>query len=200
MHVDPQSGRVAGAEQRHSPNQDLRPKGMVPSLVVLHGISLPPGRFGTGDVEALFTNRLAGHPEPEIAKLAEVRVSTHLLIERDGRLLQYVPLTARAWHAGPSCYFGRRACNDFSIGIELEGTDDTAYASAQYDTLVHALRAIFAAWPATLGTQRVVGHCDIAPGRKTDPGEAFDWLGLFTRLTSLDMVAAGHCSVGRACT
>lgn len=200
LHVDPQSGRVTGAEQRHSPNQDLRPPGVVPMLVVLHGISLPPGRFGTGDVDALFTNCLGGHAEPVVAALSEVRVSSHLLIERGGDLLQYVPLTARAWHAGPSCYFGREACNDFSIGIELEGTDDAPYEAAQYDTLVDVLGAIFVAWPTHLGPQRVVGHCDIAPGRKTDPGEAFDWAGLFSRLSALDLVAAGRCPAGRVCT
>ncbi|MEO0422454.1 MAG: 1,6-anhydro-N-acetylmuramyl-L-alanine amidase AmpD [Pseudomonadota bacterium] len=200
IQVDPQSGCVTGAVQRHSPNQDPRPDGVVPSLVVLHGISLPPGCFGTGDVHALFTNCLAGHEDSQVAALSEVRVSSHLLIERDGHLSQYVPLTARAWHAGPSCYFGREACNDFSIGIELEGTDATPYETAQYDTLVEVLGAIFAAWPGTLGPQRVVGHCDIAPGRKTDPGVAFDWPALFSRLTTSDLLAAGRCSSGRSCT
>ncbi len=173
---------------------------MSPSLVVLHGISLPPGCFATGDVDALFTNRLAGHPDPQVAALCEVRVSSHLLIERDGHLSQYVPLTARAWHAGPSCYFGRSACNDFSIGIELEGTDHLPYERAQYETLGEVLHALFAAWPAQLGPHRVVGHCDIAPGRKTDPGPAFDWRALLARLTTLDPVAAGRCPAGRSCT
>lgn len=143
--------------------------------MVIHGISLPPGEFGTGAIDALFTNGLDGAAHPALRAVAHLRVSSHLLIERDGRVLQYVPLTRRAWHAGLSRYHGRTACNDFAIGIELEGTDDQPYADAQYDALDAVLLALFAAWPHTLGPHRITGHADIAPGRKTDPGPAFDW-------------------------
>lgn len=141
---------------------------------MIHGISLPPGRFGGGAIDALFTNCLDPRAHPAFRELAVVRVSAHLLVRRDGTMRQYVPLTRRAWHAGASSWFGRPRCNDFSIGIELEGTDEQPYEAAQYAVLAHLLPALFAAWPA-LGPRRVVGHCDIAPGRKTDPGPAFDW-------------------------
>jgi len=157
-----------------SPHCDERPGGAEPELVVLHGISLPPGRFGTGLVHALFTGGLEGVGDPELRELEGVRVSSHLLIERDGALTQFVPFDRRAWHAGVSCWNGRAGCNDFSIGIELEGTDHTPYASAQYTALTRVLLALFAAYPG-LGPRRIAGHCDVAPGRKTDPGPAFDW-------------------------
>lgn len=147
----------------------------MPSLIVLHGISLPPGCFATGAVDGLFTNRLEGATDPQLQAVAALRVSAHLFIDRRGEVVQYVPLTRRAWHAGVSSHFGRPACNDFSIGIELEGTDHLPYEDAQYGALTGVLRALFAAWPHTLGPRRLAGHSDIAPGRKTDPGPAFDW-------------------------
>lgn len=172
--VDHGSGRVAGALQLPSPNHDPRPVGSDVELVVLHGISLPPGHFGGDWVEALFTNRLDPAAHPFFQEIRHLRVSTHLYIRRCGTLVQFVPLHRRAWHAGRSRFEGRTECNDFSVGIELEGTDEIPYTEAQYETLLPVLRALLAAYPA-LGTRRVVGHCDVAPERKTDPGPAFDW-------------------------
>jgi AmpD protein len=172
--VDGSTGLVSGAVQRHSPNQDARPLGQLPELVVLHGISLPPGHFGGADVDAMFSNRLDVRRHAGYAELGALRVSAHLLLRRNGQLLQYVPLTRRAWHAGVSCWQRRPRCNDFAIGIELEGTDTQPYDDAQYAVLVPLLAALFRTWPV-LTLQRLVGHSDIAPGRKTDPGPAFDW-------------------------
>jgi len=174
MRVDADTGIVTEARQVPSPNCDDRPAGVAPDLIVLHGISLPPGRFGGDAIDRLFTNTLAPEEHPYFREIAGMRVSSHLLIRRDGDVVQYVPIHRRAWHAGESCYCGRRVCNDFSVGIELEGTDDTPYADAQYVRLAETIPALIAAYP-TLHRRRIVGHCDIAPGRKTDPGESFDW-------------------------
>lgn len=157
-----------------SPNYDARPHGVETDLIVVHGISLPPGEFGGPWIERLFTNTLPLDMHPYFAEIAELRVSSHLLVARDGGLTQFVKFTDRAWHAGPSSYNGRSACNDFSIGVELEGTDTQDYESAQYDTLAEVVAALCDAYPR-LDAERVVGHSDIAPGRKTDPGPAFDW-------------------------
>jgi len=143
-------------------------------LIVVHGISLPPGEFGGPWIDRLFTNTLPPDAHPYFATIADKRVSAHLCIRRDGAVTQYVRFTERAWHAGPSRYEGREACNDFSIGIELEGTDSVAYEAAQYRSLAEVVAALTAAYP-TLSRERLVGHSDIAPGRKTDPGPAFDW-------------------------
>ncbi|MDQ6621202.1 MAG: 1,6-anhydro-N-acetylmuramyl-L-alanine amidase AmpD [Pseudomonadota bacterium] len=159
------------ARQVPSPNQDERPPGTVISLVVVHGISLPPGCFGTTHIEALFTNTLDAAQHPYFATIADLRLSAHFLIGRDGDLVQFVPCRARAWHAGISSWSGRERCNDFSVGVELEGSDDEPYAAAQYATLSRLVRALLARYPVT----DVVGHSDIAPGRKSDPGPAFDW-------------------------
>ncbi len=175
MQIDPETGLIRPARQLASPNRDQRPHGCLPELVVLHGISLPPGEFGGSHIDDLFLNRLDPTAHPFFESIANARVSAHLLIDRGGDLTQFVPFIERAWHAGESQYFGRSACNDFSIGIELEGTDDIAYSDAQYDALGAVLAALVGAFP-TLDPLRVVGHKDIAPGRKTDPGEAFDWL------------------------
>lgn len=172
---------LRGAARLPSPNADCRPDPEDISLVVLHGISLPPGRFGTGLVEALFTNSLDVAQHSALADLAGVRVSSHLLISRRGRLTQFVPFHRRAWHAGVSSYGGRAACNAFSIGIELEGTDDAPYTNSQYQRLPEVLCALSQRYPA-LSLSRIVGHAEIAPGRKTDPGPAFDWQRLLTRL------------------
>ena len=166
--------RLPGARRCESPNQDERPPGMLPELIVIHGISLPPGQFGTGRVDHLFCNQIDPDRDPDLAELCDFRVSSHLLIDRAGEVTQYVPFDRRAWHAGLSCWRGREGCNDFSIGIELEGTDDTPYTAAQYRGLSAVIRALWAAYPS-LSKDAVVGHCDIAPGRKTDPGPAFDW-------------------------
>ena len=165
------AGRCAGAAQVASPNCDERPEDTAIRLVVVHGISLPPGRFGGNAIERLFTNRLPAASHPSFATVAELRVSSHFLIRRDGRLVQFVACARRAWHAGQSAWRGATRCNDFSIGIELEGTDARPYAAAQYRTLAHLCRALLARYPI----EAVAGHSDIAPGRKTDPGPAFDW-------------------------
>lgn len=165
---------MAGARQVPTAHCDERPGATPIELVVLHGISLPPGRFGGPWVEALFTGRLPTEHHPYFAGLEGLRVSSHLLIERTGRLTQFVPLTRRAWHAGKSRFGGRRRCNDFSVGIELEGDDGTPYTEPQYATLVPLLESLLGTFEA-LTPDRVVGHCHIAPERKTDPGRAFDW-------------------------
>ncbi|HEH9439164.1 TPA: 1,6-anhydro-N-acetylmuramyl-L-alanine amidase AmpD [Aeromonas sobria] len=144
------------------------------SLLVVHGISLPPGEFGGPFIDDLFMGRLDPDAHPYFAGIHQLRVSAHCLIRRDGELVQYVPFGARAWHAGVSSWQGREACNDFSIGIELEGTDETPYTEDQYRALASLTRAISGRYPA-ITHEKVVGHCDIAPGRKTDPGASFQW-------------------------
>jgi len=166
-------GWIEGAVRKPSPNQDERPPDTEISLVVVHGISLPPGEFGGPWIEALFTNMLPADVHPYFAHLQSVRVSSHLLIRRDGSMVQFVPFEARAWHAGVSSWKGRERCNDFSIGIELEGCDTVPYSSPQYKALERALIELMRAYPG-IGPESVVGHSDIAPGRKTDPGPAFD--------------------------
>jgi AmpD protein len=174
LRVDPATGLLPGVRQVLSPHFDARPSGAVPELIVVHGISLPPGEFGGPYIEQLFTGNLRADTHPYFAAIAGARVSAHLLVRRDGCVLQFVPLGERAWHAGASSWQGRSACNDFSIGIELEGADELPYDDAQYAALAALIRALFAAYPA-LSSERVVGHSDIAPGRKSDPGAAFDW-------------------------
>lgn len=168
---------LAHAQPRPSPNQDARPPGIAVDLLVIHNISLPPGEFGGPWIDDLFMNRLDPLAHPYFRALADLRVSAHLLIRRDGALIQYVGLHDRAWHAGVSRFADRDHCNDFSIGIELEGTDDLAYTDWQYQRLIETTQHIRRLFPA-IGIERIVGHCDIAPGRKTDPGPAFDWAGL----------------------
>ncbi len=168
------AGWLDGAVRRPSPNQDARPDPADVSLLVIHGISLPPGEFGGPWIDALFDNRLDLAAHPYFAQLAGLVVSAHVLIRRDGEVVQYVPFDARAWHAGASCFAGRERCNDYSIGVELEGTDDQPYAEAQYDALAAVAHAVMEAYPA-ITAGRIAGHSDIAPGRKTDPGPAFDW-------------------------
>jgi AmpD protein len=164
-------GWLAGARRIPSPNQDARPEGMAVALVVLHNISLPPGQFGGEGIVELFSNRLdpAGHPY--YAAIQDLRVSAHFLIRRDGELIQFVACDQRAWHAGVSTWRGRERCNDFSVGIELEGTDDQPFTDAQYARLDELMEALYRRYPIT----EVTGHSDIAPGRKTDPGPYFDW-------------------------
>ncbi|RDH82112.1 MAG: 1,6-anhydro-N-acetylmuramyl-L-alanine amidase AmpD [endosymbiont of Escarpia spicata] len=167
-------GLLSSAKQRPSPNQDERPPGCEIDLLVIHNISLPPGKFGGPWIDDLFLNRLRSEQHPYFAEIAALRVSSHLLIRRDGESIQYVPLHHRAWHAGESCFSGRERCNDNSIGIELEGTDEQPYTDAQYTALVEVTREIMARYPA-ITPNRITGHADISPGRKTDPGPAFDW-------------------------
>lgn len=174
MKLDQDKAWIQEARRCPSPNFDERPVGTDVDLLVIHGISLPPGEFGTSYVDALFCNCLDRDAHPYFAQVADLEVSAHLFIRRDGELVQFVPLTHRAWHAGESRYCGREACNDFSIGIELEGTDDTPYEDVQYERLIETARLLMRAWPG-ITPDRIAGHCDIAPGRKTDPGPAFDW-------------------------
>lgn len=174
MQCPPDQDWLPGARRVMSPNCDERPPGCAIELVVVHGISLPPGEYGGPEIDRLFTNSLDTAAHPFFASLGELKVSSHLLIRRDGETVQYVPFSKRAWHAGESCYNNRAACNDFSIGIELEGQDDEPYDDRQYATLSRVFHALLALFPS-LTTAAITGHADIAPGRKTDPGAAFDW-------------------------
>lgn len=174
LQVDLESGLMRGVRQVASPNFDARPPGVEADLIVVHGISLPPGEFGGPWIERLFMNTLPLDMHPYFAEIGELRVSSHLLVARDGEVTQFVKFTDRAWHAGQSNYRGRAACNDFSIGVELEGSDSLAYESAQYEALANAVAALCDAYPR-LSPDRLVGHSDVSPGRKTDPGPAFDW-------------------------
>ena len=168
------TGLMTGVRQVLSPHHDERPPGIAAELIVVHGISLPPGRFGGPHIEQLFCGNLRADEHPYFATIVGARVSAHLLVRRDGCCIQFVPFRLRAWHAGVSSWCGRGACNDYSIGIEVEGTDDQVYAPPQYPALAACIRALCAAYPS-LATERVVGHSDIAPNRKTDPGASFDW-------------------------
>ncbi|MGC3979786.1 MAG: 1,6-anhydro-N-acetylmuramyl-L-alanine amidase AmpD [Steroidobacteraceae bacterium] len=167
-------GLLLQARQVASPNQDARPADMAADLLIVHGISLPPGEYGGAWIDRLFTNTLDWNAHPYFKQIEGMKVSSHLLIRRDGEAVQYVPFQQRAWHAGVSSYQGRERCNDFSIGIELEGTDDSPYEAEQYRTLARVILALCAAYPS-LSLQHLVGHSDVAPGRKTDPGDSFDW-------------------------
>ena len=174
LRIDAATGLLAGARQVLSPHFDERPAGTAPELLVVHGISLPPGEFGGPWIDRLFTGTLPWDAHPYFKEIEGLRASAHALIRRDGQIVQYVPFGQRAWHAGKSEYRGRPACNDFSIGVELEGTDDTPYTDAQYRELAALAAALLKAYPSLSG-QAIAGHSDIAPGRKTDPGPAFDW-------------------------
>lgn len=184
LELDSTGNYLLGARQVVSPNCDDRPPGTVIDLIVVHGISLPPGEYGGPWIDRLFTNRLDPRDHPYFAAIAQLRVSSHLLIRRDGELVQYVPFQRRAWHAGESCYRSRTACNDFSIGIELEGQDDEPYAPVQYTRLAQVMQVLMNHYPG-LTPEHVTGHCDISPGRKTDPGPAFDWQVLHTCLAQV---------------
>lgn len=168
------AGQLAGVRAVSSPNCDDRPGRIAPELIVIHGISLPPGRYGGPWIDCLFTNALPAGADPYFAKIQHLRVSSHVLIARDGTLTQYVSFDRRAWHAGRSYWRGRDGCNDFSIGIELEGSDDEPYDDRQYAALVPLIAALQLEYPS-LAQGWIAGHSDISPGRKTDPGPAFDW-------------------------
>ena len=177
-----EGGWIAGARRVPSPNCDSRPAGAAVSLLVVHSISLPRGRYGKdaggGAIERLFTNQLDPAEHPSFADLAGLRVSSHFLIRRDGELVQFVPVWARAWHAGMSRWRGRERCNDFSVGIELEGTDDGEFAKAQYEVLLNLLKRL----QDLLPLRDIAGHSDVAPGRKADPGARFEWPRLLAAL------------------
>jgi AmpD protein len=164
-----------------TPNLDDRPDPEDISLLVIHCISLPPGEFGNNYIDKLFNNRLDANEHPYFKEIHQLKVSAHLLIKRDGVCVQYVPFDKRAWHAGKSVYEGRERCNDFSIGIELEGTEFVDYTDQQYLQLAVVIHALLKAYPK-LTTQRITGHSNIAPGRKTDPGASFDWQRLWELL------------------
>jgi AmpD protein len=157
-----------------SPNCDERPEGADISLIVVHCISLPPGEFGGPWIDRLFTNALPADEHPYFQSIRALRVSAHALVRRDGEIVQYVPFHRRAWHAGVSSFMGRERCNDFSIGVELEGAETVPYAGIQYRRLAETIAALWAHYPG-LSQGAIVGHSDIAPGRKTDPGPSFDW-------------------------
>ena len=178
-----EDGWLMPARHCPSPNFGPRPSGIDGeiALVVLHNISLPPGQYGGGYVQRFFCNQLAADEHPYFAEIAGLQVSSHLFVERDGNVTQFVSFANRAWHAGRSRYCGRDNCNDFSIGIELEGTDSEAYTHEQYEVLASLLPLLMAEYPA-LSATRITGHEHIAPGRKTDPGNAFDWQRLFVSL------------------
>ena len=182
MSVELKDGWIPGTRQIPSPNCDGRPPGTEVCLLVLHSISLPRGRFGRvsggSAIERLFTNRLDPAEHPSFADLAGLRVSSHFLIYRDGELVQFVPLAQRAWHAGVSRWRARERCNDFSVGIELEGTDDGEFADPQYEVLLNLLKRL----QSVLPLREIAGHSDVAPGRKADPGARFDWPRLLRRL------------------
>ena len=170
-----------GARICHSPNCDLRPDEEDISLIVIHCISLPPGEFNSYHIDDLFCNRLDPDFHPYFKEICQLEVSAHILISRSGEITQYVPFNVRAWHAGQSEYNGRTQCNDFSIGIELEGTEDIPYTERQYLKLADLTASLLKHYP-NLSANRITGHCNIAPGRKTDPGKSFDWEKFFRLL------------------
>lgn len=172
-----------GAQRVLSPNCSERPSGTEISLLVIHSISLPPGKFGGPWISDLFCNQLNPDFHPYFAGICQLRVSSHLLIRRDGVVLQYVPFDLKAWHAGKSQFAGREECNEFSIGIELEGTDDQEFTDLQYERLHQLTLLLMEQYPA-ISSGRIVGHSDIAPGRKTDPGPCFNWARYRQSLTS----------------
>jgi AmpD protein len=172
--ANPQTGLLEPVVYRPSPHHDERPPGLFPDMVVVHGISLPPGDFFGNAVEEFFCGQLNFSSHPFFTSIAALKVSAHLFIRRTGEIIQFVPFNKRAWHAGESCFQGKTRCNDFSIGIELEGTDHVPYAPVQYAQLGKVLDLLMQVYPA-ITSDRIVGHVDIAPGRKTDPGPFFDW-------------------------
>lgn len=177
MVIDGLTGLLSEACQVPSPNHDERPIGCLPELIVIHNISLPPDEFGGEYINQLFTNTLNKDEHPFFAEICHLKVASHLLIRRDGEIVQYVPFHLRAFHAGVSIYRGRSRCNDFSIGIELEGSDFTPFTEQQYEQLIKVIEVLCAYYPS-LSKDQITGHQQIAPERKTDPGPFFDWLGL----------------------
>lgn len=178
IEVDPQTHLIRGVRYLPSPNCDERPDPEDIGLLVVHGISLPPNEFGGAYIEQFFTNQLDCAAHPYFSEIGHLHVSAHLLIRRNGELIQFVPFDRRAWHAGESSFESRACCNDFSIGIELEGADHIPYSEEQYARLAAVTRALQSAYPG-IGRDRIVGHCDIAPQRKSDPGPAFIWAKFF---------------------
>ena len=187
--LDEAGAWLEGVRRSPSPNCDSRPEGVSIDMLVVHAISLPPGCFDTPYIEDFFLNRLDVEAHPFFASIASLRVSAHAVVAREGAITQYVPFTMRAWHAGVSFFEGRERCNDFSVGIELEGCDDVPYTTRQYRSLGALCGVLMRRWPA-ITPERIVGHCDIAPRRKTDPGPAFDWPRLHREVRSAVAQAA----------
>jgi AmpD protein len=183
LRLNPVSGWIDGVQRLPSPNFDPRPAGCAVELIVVHNISLPPGEFGGPYVAQLFTNTLDPGAHPYFRDIAHRPVSAHLFVDRRGGMTQFVSLHDRAWHAGVSAFRGRERCNDFSVGIELEGADDVPFEDRQYERLGELVRLLRGRWPVLADPDRLVGHSDVAPGRKTDPGPAFDWVRLRRLLT-----------------
>ena len=184
MKYQVQSGWLSGVRRVASPHCNARPDNAEVDLLVIHSISLPPGQYGGAYIDEFFLGHLDIDAHPYFSEIATLRVSAHLVIDRNGRVTQYVPFDARAWHAGQSMFCGRENCNDFSIGIELEGLETDIYTPAQYEALAEVSAAIQAAYPA-IDRSRITGHSDIAPGRKMDPGPGFDWDLYFNKLDQL---------------
>ncbi len=174
---DREIGFVESAQQFYSPNYDQRPPGVAPEVIIIHAISLPPGQYGGNEIIDLFCNRLDPDGHPYFQNLIGLKVSAHLLVRRDGQVIQFVSLMDRAWHAGRSVCLGRSAVNDFSIGIELEGCDEDCFEPIQYDQLNELINLIIGRFPK-ISRSNIFGHSEIAPGRKTDPGPHFDWSGV----------------------
>lgn len=182
MKINTNTGLIEDIPFIASPNADARPENTEIDLIVLHSISLPPGEYGGPWIEKLFINQLPASEHPYFEEIKDHKVSAHVVIRRDGTAQQFVPFSQRAWHAGKSCFEEREACNDFSIGIELEGTDDSAFEDIQYQKLAEIIKSLEITYPG-IRRERLAGHSDIAPGRKTDPGSGFDW-GKLRRLLS----------------
>ena len=174
MELSIENNLLLGARLVSSPNQSERPPANKIDLLIIHNISLPPGEYGTGCIDQLFCNSLVQDAHPYFAAIANLKVSSHLLIDRSGEVTQYVAFDKKAWHAGDSSFCGKSDCNDFSIGIELEGTDYEAFTESQYNSLIAITDLLLMDYPC-LNLDRIVGHSDVAPGRKTDPGPQFDW-------------------------
>jgi len=174
MKIDAETGLLSPCTFIPSPNHDSRPVNTSIDLIVIHSISLPPGQYGGDAIERFFTNQLPVDEHPYFQQIADMKVSSHILIKRSGHIIQFVPFHQRAWHAGVSCYRGRERCNDFAIGIELEGTDTDSFEPIQYTQLVQLIHILQQTWPL-ITPEHITGHSDIAPGRKTDPGSGFDW-------------------------
>ncbi|MFT7387881.1 MAG: AmpD protein [Candidatus Endobugula sp.] len=187
-----EQGWLSSARRVATPNVNTRPDNETISVLVIHNISLPPSQFENGCIEQFFTNQLPLDAHPYFAEIAGLQVSAHVLITRAGEVIQFVPFDLRAWHAGSSCFKGRDNCNDFSIGIELEGTDEIAYTSSQYEVLVQVTNSITTAYPA-ITIESIVGHSDISPGRKTDPGESFDWQKFYRLLAKVAPITLNAC-------
>lgn len=182
MQINAETGLIDNVKYTESPNSDARPEDVEINLTVIHSISLPPGEYGGPWIEQFFCNNLKPEAHPYFQEIHQLKVSAHVLIHRDGSLQQFVPFNKRAWHAGKSCYQGQQACNDFSIGIELEGTDNSDFEDIQYQQLADLILSLEKSYPK-INRKRLTGHSDIAPGRKTDPGTGFDWDKLNTLLT-----------------